>query len=435
MVALGQDVLLYIFNIVAEPYRGNTYSLDRFRPVRDLYPALFVSRDWHSIAEHVLYRTIGMGEDKHYLADDDICSTDSTPAMLRASLESNPRLAGLVRCLNMSTNEHDRQETIDQAAIIRLCPNVLHVVYWGYNAHELDSVRAALLGKRKLQSLSLSRFGLMDTKGNGFCCASYLIRMMACWPDLVKVHGENCCLAPGTHEGALESKALEEAQIQLRQLPSPLLQPLLTTPLPPVAACVNLRTISLGYVSITSEDVEQLARLAPNIVKCNLGCEGYSLSGASLSYALRQWAPTLRHLTLGCSTRGSNLEAPDLSIDHAFSALIHLEGADISWKHVAPLTLAKAPPLLEYLRYATTSAGLSQLANVLSEPAAAPSFRRIRVRFDKEGQKPWGRGPIKFDDLTLARFKKVCAARGIEVRTRATPSCALDSDEFNTENW
>ncbi len=115
--------------------------------------------------------------------------------MFYETVRANPRLASLVRELRLGTMHHARKETERHVALLKICKNVKHVEFSGYNGYVLDKLRDTLVAKADLVSLTVSRYGLADKEGDYFCSRSDLITHMLKWPRLEKIYMQNHTLA------------------------------------------------------------------------------------------------------------------------------------------------------------------------------------------------------------------------------------------------
>lgn len=142
-----------------------------------LKKVMFVNHRWRDVAQHRFYREIRVG-------------TVQASRRLLKTLRANSRLASYVKSAFLGTLDHDRSDTINHTGIILASPNLVHVTIYGWNGFVLDGLIEAIQSK-SLQSLEISRYGLRDWEGDGFCTFEQLLDLMTGWPHMRRLHLHN----------------------------------------------------------------------------------------------------------------------------------------------------------------------------------------------------------------------------------------------------
>ncbi|KLO16609.1 hypothetical protein SCHPADRAFT_937799 [Schizopora paradoxa] len=126
------------------------YTLEpEFFPNHRLHPLLLVCKEWHAIAERRLYTSVWLGsnlvvEDRDgipmriILAGKDVCQR------FYKTVQSNHRLASLVRELHLGSMEINADETKLHIQLIKLCKNVESLHLCGCAHGFADHLKAAL---------------------------------------------------------------------------------------------------------------------------------------------------------------------------------------------------------------------------------------------------------------------------------------------------
>lgn len=343
-----------------------------------IVPLLRVNKSWLSIAERQLYRSISL-------------SDPMTAHLLSHTLAQSVRLASLVSRLHLGTPHHIRDETRDHITILRQCVNVRHVKISGYNGYELESYRSALRLK-SLISFAVSRYGLADWEGDGFCTISELLDILSCWPKLEKVLLYSDALAPS---GGFEDKLYK------------------------LKACPYLKDVDFRDIDIAVTDIFSLSAIAPSVEKLRISSwPGWSDQPDVLVSSLRQWANSLHHLYLYAEEERGYPPTPIFPppIDAVFPSLIHLSYLYISSVQLAPASLQAAYAPLKNIHYWATLAEWEELQWSLAKPEVLPSLEKCTVSLAPEkGSRFSSFAKHRPPEALMASLREVGASRGVEM--------------------
>ncbi|KLO15622.1 hypothetical protein SCHPADRAFT_902256 [Schizopora paradoxa] len=369
-VDVPPQVLDHIFR-----HRERVFFKHRYSPESRLYPLLFVCKEWHDIAERRLYASVSLGDEKTVVDEDgeeyeidgeEVCE------MFYETVRKNPRLASLVRELRLGTLNHARKETEHHIALLKICKNVEHVEFSGYNGYLLEELKAVLGAKENLVSLMLSRYGLADKEGDCFFSTSDLFLYMLKWPHLERIYLHNHTLAYyDDDDGAL--------------------------PAPTSVAGRNpaLKEVTVREDSLTPEYLELLSKMAPGIRHLEIHIHASSI--LALQSSLQTWSPTLAHLNL--TVRGE----PKNSLAPVCSGLTELRYLNVESGVIPPSEFVHFKSL-EALMYFATSKDAEELARVIQKKGSLPSLRKVTCDHTKG----------KLSSESVKKLREVCKARKIE---------------------
>lgn len=370
-------------------HRQRVFNKHRFSPESRLYPLLLVCKKWHDIAESRLYVSVSLGDEKTVLDEDgDEVELDGEEVcdMFYETVRANPRLASLVRELRLGTMHHARKETERHIALLKICKNVDHVEFSGYNGYALDKLRDTLVTKADLVSLTVSRYGLTDKEGDYFCSRSDLIMHMLKWPRLEKIYMQNHTLAGYADDDD-------------------------TLPDPSTVAgrCPALKEITVREDCLTPVHLALLSKMAPTAQHLEIHVRAESIP--ALQRSIQSWSSSLVHLNL--TVRGALTH----SLASVCSGLTELRYLNVDSAVIPPSEFVHFTRL-EVLMYFATSKDAEDLAHVLQKKNALPSLRRVTCDHIPHNERDAEDLPAGSEDElspnAVKQLREACKARKID---------------------
>lgn len=160
---------------------------NRFRSTSDILPnrtlprLARVSKTIHAVTIHVLYSDVYIASVEYGLPLKKMRSFTHT-------VSENVHLASLVRSIHFASQKYVEGETRTLAKAIKSCPNLEGLAIWGWNWNELDELKEAMTGQKRLKALALCSRGIFPTRTCGnFCSVEEFINMLQAWPLLERV--------------------------------------------------------------------------------------------------------------------------------------------------------------------------------------------------------------------------------------------------------
>lgn len=353
------EVWDYVFKHCERVYKKSEL-LPVFAPKSRLSPILLVCKEWHIIAERRLYTSISLGSIravrdrngcKKVINGKDVCKR------LCATLQKNPRLASLVRELQLGAITLDRGETKNYIRLLDLCENVEILDLGGCAFGLANEVRIAL-AKTDLISMKLSMHGLPRwLNGERVFSAPGLLAFIQKWPRLETIDAslvqEDCKLIfPSKHP-----------------------QPTLAT-----AKCHALREVTIRNSHLKPAEILLLADIAPRLGQLSIWA-GAECNGA-LQQCLQTWSSTLKRLDISTSTFNLHLNTKLRYASPIFwPPLVELRELRISSSMAPPSALVYLPKL-ENLTYKGEYPDGMELAQII-QSGRLPRLREIDVAFSQ----------------------------------------------------
>lgn len=332
-----------------------------FAPQSRIQLILLVCREWHDIAEKMLYTSISLGSDrvvcnrngkKKVIYGTDVCKR------LCTTLRNNPRLVSLVRELRLGGFLCNDRETKNYIRLLGICKNIESLDIRGCARGFADELKAAL-AKLDLISLKLSAHSLADMyTGERLLVAPELLSLIQKYPRIE------------TADAFLLS---EEWRILMPQRAAMLPQPTMTN-----AKCLSLRELSINNTHLNSSDIRRLAELAPQVEKLKIMAGPECNSALQLS--LQTWSSTLKTLDVSISDKILYLNVNWRSaIPIVSPTLVELCELRISSPSAPPSALACLPKL-EKLAYTGEYPDGLELAQVI-QGGKIPGLRELEAVF------------------------------------------------------
>ncbi|KLO15573.1 hypothetical protein SCHPADRAFT_253408 [Schizopora paradoxa] len=328
-----------------------------FVPQWQLYPLLFVCREWFVAAQRLLHSSVSLGSHRRtrygggwslVAGGEDIC------ASFYESIRKNTFLATFARELRLGSYYRSDlcEETLHHSYIISLCKNVEHIEIVGFNdIHRLE-LKEALLSTN-LVELTIFRHGLggwtsFSYSESSLCTPSEMIAYILRCPWLKKVTIYN------TFHRYDDKNVLPSTSAK--------------------NLCPDLREINFKEDTIYADHLRLLSEAAPNVEMANITTEG-AVAG-ELRSCLQSWSSTLTHLIL----RTDNVcRVPSTSVSDTFRGPPSFAVRSID---VPPGMLSKFSRV-ENVRYSCARIHLDTFAAALQDSSFLPSLRALRFAQDR----------------------------------------------------
>ncbi|KLO09178.1 hypothetical protein SCHPADRAFT_943855 [Schizopora paradoxa] len=366
-----------------------------FFPNYHLHPLLLACRGLHAIAERRLYTSVWLGSNKVVkdrggnkkvvLAGKDACQR------FYETVQSNHRLASLVRDLHLGTTELFFEETRLHIQLIKICKSVEALDLRGCTYGAEDQLKIALAGMN-LSSFKLSVRALRyNYQGAEVFSIPQLLNFIQNWPCL-----EILDVYLGEDWGVIrEDKLVDAAFVS--------------------GKCATLRDVLITGNHISPKDLVCLRAIAPALQKLKIMARMDCIS--ELRRCLDFWSSTLRDLDVWVGYDGITRSRASNSIFK--SPMVELRSLNISTAMAPPLSLAYLPKL-EVLSYEGEYADGMELARII-EDDKLPCLREIGVTFtaplDENESRPPSRSsqdpPDEMHIEVLQELHKVCGQKHI----------------------
>lgn len=368
-----------------------------FRPQSHLFPLLFVCREWLSVAQRRLYRSVGIGGTEATHEDSSESSEDSDEQRVfqverdicggfYRTVNANPHFASLVRILRLRTcnPKAAHEEIFNYMQLFRICKNVESVsILISEWSHFLPGELKIALEGKDLVELYISKD--VDVGDHPqFRSSSDIIPYMRNWPRLRRL------IAYGVFhdldEKYITAEAAEPSKLRGR--------------------CPALREILLPLDKLGESDLIPMAEMAPNVERFTAFIRADA--GAALQACLRTWSTTLTHLSFDTE------DFCTIDIAPVCPALRCLRSLEARATNVPPKSLLDFEQL-ESLGYYCTANDLIELAGILAEAEQVliPSLRKLYLMPD---------GNLWEDEIDWQRalhprlqIRHSCSSRGISL--------------------
>ncbi|KLO15629.1 hypothetical protein SCHPADRAFT_902264 [Schizopora paradoxa] len=382
-----------------------------FLPKSRLHPLLLVCKRWHSIAERRLYMCVSIGSDRNIKSKDgkgttiwwrDVCKR------FCESVETNPRLASLVRELHLSgTSEAEIEDHERRIRIMNSCKNVEKLIHITWEPSLFDELKAAL-AKPDLTSLDL--FASSDSTMETRFSPSTLISLLRNWPRIQSV---SATLGREEYDDGSGDLYLDDYG---------------DTDLPlATGACPSLRAFSIEGEFFKPFQMKYLSDVAPNLEAIDIivhtGC-----NKASLRQNLQVWSPSLKKLRV----RGYFPHTPfsDEGCPIISSPFPHLRSLDMGAPLINPSAM-RFLPALEKLRFFGQYSYGVELARLLNN-GAMPCLNEIAVTLLWPEYEPSASDKKACLDIGK-ELRRVCGKRSIPVQIREDSAKSRYTALMNSE--
>ncbi|KLO15617.1 hypothetical protein SCHPADRAFT_256601 [Schizopora paradoxa] len=345
--------VVFAYALLAPDPRCSKFSVS-LPPIRaqgQLYPLLFVCKDWYFIARRLLYSSLHLGDGWKTKKTMDI-------QQILEKFEANPHLASLVRTLNLRPSGQPRAETLQLAQVIRLCENLRCVVITGYDVRDGPELKDAIFGK-DLEKLIV--YGDVAGKTGRpvnavpFCSASEMIAYVARNLSLRKLSTDTALHLPDDESILPDSSAIRSSRSSLRE-------------------------IRIERDILSEKHLHILSQLAFNVERASFSDK--SIGARVVRLCLESWASTLRYLHLDSSDDST-------SIEDAGGRLVNLGGLEACSANI-PSTVLVNFKHLRSLIYTCTLKDFEVLARILRDPHSVPVLHALILeRTQKDKNEDW----------------------------------------------
>lgn len=386
---LPPELLDRIFSHCERNHRRNYMYGPNLLPKSRLQPLLLVCKKWHNVAERRLYASVSVGSDrvvrdrngsKMEITGKDVCRR------FYETVQSNARIASIVRELRMGSIRLDREESEMHVYLIGICKNVEKIELRVCHETLLDDLAAAL-AKADLISLHLSREqpDLYSGRDGQLFSLSTVIRLLQSWPRLETIYANL-----SRHDyGPLRKTSLGK--------------------LPPApGACPALRTIDIFGDTFHSAELSELGDIAPRLEE--ISATVHHDCDEVLQQCVKSWSSSLKRIVI--FTPLYSKPFPGDACPAISSPMVELRELHMPSPLFTP-SAAKFLPKLEKLHFRGEYSHGMELARLI-EKGEMPCLREIDTSYV---------GPIAEDgmhrrdeemDVEIAKeLRRVCRERRI----------------------
>lgn len=345
--------VVFAYALLAPDPRCSKFSVS-LPPIRaqgQLYPLLFVCKDWYFIARRLLYSSLHLGDGWKTKKTMDI-------QQILEKFEANPHLASLVRTLNLRPSSQPRAKTLQLAQVIRLCENLRCVVITGYDVRDGPELKDAIFGK-ELEELTvigdINGKTVMQSRAVPFCTASEMIAYVTRNLRLRKLSTNTAFNLPDDESILPDASAIRTGRSSIREIH------------------IESDVLSAKHLLI-------LSHLAFNVENASFSHK--SIGARAVRPCLESWALTLRYLHLDSSDDST-------SVEDASSRLVNLGGL-VACSANIPSTVLVNFKHLRTLIYTCTLKDFEALASTLRDPHSVPILHALILeRTQKDKNEDW----------------------------------------------